>query len=203
MFWFSKYLLPVLSVGCRFKEEKEGRVFCFVFLDVQLILHFNHLKRLAFCAMCQERDIIKVYLEWRSIKMIAGNLAASRCCGQSNWPEIIEVWYSKSLTACWKKKRSPTETDSRPVSVYCVHLKKKKSLSSRSIGHKATQATRCVRVCVCMCVGGMTVQRERVKTTERRRVVYSNTVPSSMNVWLWEEGADKETVRERRRGAYM
>lgn len=57
------------------QRRTEGRAFLLNFL---LILHFNHLKRLTFCAMCQERGIIKVYLEWRSIKMIAGNLAASR-----------------------------------------------------------------------------------------------------------------------------
>lgn len=81
MSWFSKYLLPAISVGCKFKEEKEERAFLFNFL---LILHFNHLKRLTLCAVCQEHSIIKVYLERRSIKMIAGNLAASRCYGQSN-----------------------------------------------------------------------------------------------------------------------
>lgn len=108
MSWFSKYLLSALSV-----RRKN--------LFSQLILHFNHLQYWHSVLRGQKWGIIKVYLEWRSIKMIAGNLAASRCCGQSNWPEIIEVWYSEGSHSLLDKKRCPSVTDCRPVSVYYVH----------------------------------------------------------------------------------
>lgn len=72
-----------------------------------LILHFNHLKRLTFRAMCQEWGVIKVHREWRSITMIVGILAASRCRGQSNWPEIIEVWYSRGVDSLLETEKVP------------------------------------------------------------------------------------------------
>ena len=53
-------------------------------------------------------------------------------------------------------------------------------------------------MCVCVC-WAMTGQRERVKTTERGRLVYSNTVSSSVNVWLRERERQTQHLTERRR----
>lgn len=98
--------------------------------------------------------------------------------------------YNNGLKGCWKKKRSPAETDCRSVGVYCVHLKK--GLSSRSIGHKATWVDKMfVCECACVVVGAMIGQREN--NWENKTYYHAGTL--SENVWLWD-GCVK---RQRRR----
>lgn len=133
--------------------------------------------------------------------MIAGNLADSRCSGQSNWPEIIEVWYGKSLTDCWRQKKVPNRD--RLSSCYCLLCSlKKKKVSLRLLAIKQLvqwDMSLYMHLCVCECLLGEWPCREHAWKQVRGEELFILTQCHH----LWTLGHEarlqtKKTDREQR-----